>query len=59
MVFFLITLIYNITQIDQNSGILSSENTSQIIGIGASICGFILGLTLFRFHQIKDRIDNK
>lgn len=59
MVFFLATLIYNLTQIEPNSGILSSENTSQIIGIGASVCGFILGLTFFRFHQIKDRIDKK
>ncbi|MBV7440234.1 hypothetical protein KRX57_02260 [Weeksellaceae bacterium TAE3-ERU29] len=59
MVFFLVTLIYNIIQINTKLDILSSENQSQIIGIGASVCGFILGLTLFRFHQIKDKIDNK
>ena len=59
MVFFLATLIYNLTQINTKIGVLSSDNTSQIIGIGASICGFILGLTFFRFHQIKDKLDNK
>lgn len=59
MVFFLATLIYNMIQINTKLSVFSSENLSQIIGIGASVCGFILGLTFFRFHQIKDKIDKK
>lgn len=59
MLFFIGTFIYNIVLFNYDLGITNSENFSPIIGIGASICGFILGFTLFRFYQIKEKIEAK
>ncbi|MFA5620932.1 MAG: hypothetical protein WDA08_11560 [Weeksellaceae bacterium] len=53
------SLIFNIVSYESDYGFSSDVNRPYIIGVGAGICGLILGLIILQYLRLKSIQDTK
>lgn len=53
------SFVYNLVKFHYSLSILSDENQTFVIGLGAGLCGFILGLIMLKYLQLKPSLDNQ
>ena len=53
------SVFYNLASYNYNLSLMSDENRSSIIGLGAGICGLILWLIMLKYLQLKPNLDQQ
>lgn len=53
------SLVYNLTKINYQLGFFAEENQVFVIGLGSGICGFLLGLIILKYLQLKPNLENQ